>query len=56
VEFCEKNYGVTFPLADKVDVKGGTQSPIYQWLTKLIMPIPQREMDVNKQLVQNEGY
>jgi hypothetical protein len=23
---------------------------------KLIMPIPQREMDVNKQLVQNEGY
>ena len=34
VEFCEKNYGVTFPLADKVDVKGGTQSPIYQWLTQ----------------------
>lgn len=23
---------------------------------KLIMPIPQREMDVNKQLVQNQGY
>jgi hypothetical protein len=23
---------------------------------KLIMPIPQREMDVNKKLVQNEGY
>jgi starch-binding outer membrane protein, SusD/RagB family len=23
---------------------------------KLIMPIPQREMDVNKNLVQNEGY
>jgi hypothetical protein len=23
---------------------------------KLILPIPQREMDVNKQLVQNEGY
>ena len=23
---------------------------------KLIMPIPQREMDVNKQLVQNAGY
>jgi glutathione peroxidase len=22
VEFCEKNYGVNFPLADKVDVKG----------------------------------
>jgi starch-binding outer membrane protein, SusD/RagB family len=24
--------------------------------SKLILPIPQREMDVNKQLVQNEGY
>ena len=23
---------------------------------KLVMPIPQREMDVNKNLVQNEGY
>ena len=23
---------------------------------KLILPIPQREMDVNKSLVQNEGY
>jgi hypothetical protein len=23
---------------------------------KLILPIPQREMDVNKNLVQNEGY
>ncbi len=34
VEFCQKNYGVNFPLADKVDVKGGTQAPIYQWLTQ----------------------
>ncbi len=34
VDFCQKNYGVTFPLADKVDVKGGTQSAIYQWLTQ----------------------
>ena len=34
VEFCQKNYGVNFPLADKVDVKGSTQSPIYQWLTQ----------------------
>jgi glutathione peroxidase len=34
VDFCQKNYGVTFPLADKVDVKGGSQSAIYQWLTQ----------------------
>ena len=31
--FCKKNYGVTFPLATKVDVKGNDQTPIYKWLT-----------------------
>ena len=32
-DFCEKNYGVTFPLSSKIDVKGGNQHPIYTWLT-----------------------
>jgi glutathione peroxidase len=31
--FCEKNYGVTFPMAAKVSVKGEDMAPIYQWLT-----------------------
>ncbi len=31
--FCKKNYGVTFPLATKIDVKGRDQHPIYKWLT-----------------------
>ena len=31
--FCEKNYGVTFPIFEKVDVKGDTKSPLYAWLT-----------------------
>lgn len=31
--FCKKNYGVTFPLTEKIDVKGKGQHPIYQWLT-----------------------
>ena len=33
VAFCKKNYGVSFPLADKIDVKGDNIAPIYQWLT-----------------------
>ncbi|MCB0762664.1 MAG: glutathione peroxidase [Flavobacteriales bacterium] len=33
VSFCQKNYGVTFPLTEKIDVKGSDQHPIYQWLT-----------------------
>lgn len=32
-EFCEKNYGVTFTMMEKVSVKGKDQSPIYKWLT-----------------------
>ena len=31
--FCERNYGVTFPMTEKLDVKGKNQHPIYQWLT-----------------------
>ncbi|MGE8290074.1 MAG: glutathione peroxidase [Sphingobacterium sp.] len=31
--FCQRNYGVTFPMAAKIDVKGKQQAPIYQWLT-----------------------
>lgn len=33
-EFCRKNYGVTFPMAAKVSVKGKSMAPIYQWLTQ----------------------
>jgi glutathione peroxidase len=32
-EVCEKNYGVTFPVAAKISVKGDAQAPIYKWLT-----------------------
>lgn len=32
--FCQKNYGVTFPMAAKISVKGEDKAPIYQWLTE----------------------
>ena len=31
-EFCKKNYGVTFPLAEKVSVKGDDIAPVFKWL------------------------
>jgi glutathione peroxidase len=34
VEFCERNFGVTFPLTTKADVKGENQHPLYAELTK----------------------
>ena len=30
--FCTKNYGVSFPMAAKVSVKGSDIAPIYKWL------------------------
>lgn len=32
--FCQKNYGVTFPLAAKVSVKGDDIAPIFKYLTE----------------------
>lgn len=31
--FCERNYGVTFPMFGKIDVKGGNAHPLYRYLT-----------------------
>jgi len=30
--FCEKNFGVTFPLFSKVDVNGGDAHPLFKWM------------------------
>lgn len=32
-EFCTKNYGVTFDMFSKVDVKGDNMCPLYKYLT-----------------------
>lgn len=31
-EFCEKNYGVSFQMFQKISVKGSTKHPLYRWL------------------------
>ncbi len=33
-EFCQLNYGVSFPMMAKIDVNGPQAHPLYQWLTK----------------------
>lgn len=33
-EFCQKNYGVTFTMMEKISVKGKDQDPIFTWLTE----------------------
>lgn len=58
VEFCEKNYGVTFPMTSKIDVKGKDQHPVYQWLTNKELNGVSSETvgwNFNKFLVSPEG-
>jgi glutathione peroxidase len=31
--FCTRNYGVTFPMMEKISVKGDDIDPLYAWLT-----------------------
>jgi len=33
-EFCQKNYGVSFQMFDKIEVNGPGAHPLYQWLTQ----------------------
>lgn len=56
--FCKKNYGVTFLITEKVDVKGKNQHPLYQWLTdKNLNGIENTTVKWNfhKYLVNSEG-
>lgn len=32
-EFCQKNYGVTFQMLEKISVLGDDQHPLYKWLS-----------------------
>lgn len=33
-DFCQRNYGVTFPMMEKISVKGKDMHPMYQFLTQ----------------------
>lgn len=37
-EFCKKNYGVTFPLSEKISVKGDDADPLFKYLTSAENP------------------
>jgi glutathione peroxidase len=32
--FCQKNYGVSFSMMEKINVNGAQAHPLYQWLTQ----------------------
>lgn len=57
--FCKKNYGVTFPMAAKVSVKGEDAAPLFKYLTeeakRLGTPDPVIKWNFTKFLVDEKG-
>lgn len=58
-EFCKRNYGVTFPMAEKVSVKGDDIHPLFKYLTeeakKIETPDPVIKWNFTKFLINKEG-
>ena len=55
-EFCKLNFGVTFPLFDKLHVKGDDQHPLFAALTGPDSPYPGSiKWNFNKFIVDREG-
>ncbi|MDF1486057.1 glutathione peroxidase [Ramlibacter sp. H39-3-26] len=36
LDFCQRNYGVDFPMMEKIDVNGPQAAPLYQWLVEQV--------------------
>jgi glutathione peroxidase len=56
--FCEKNYGVTFPMFEKIDVNGANAHPLYRWLTEEapgLLGLEAIKWNFTKFLVDREG-
>ena len=53
--FCQKNYGVTFPLTAKIDVKGRNAHPFYQWANEEAGSSGQPRWNFHKYLIARDG-
>jgi glutathione peroxidase len=55
-EFCEMNFGVSFPLFSKISVKGEEMHPLYQEITTMPEPIGGEVLwNFQKYLVNKQG-
>ncbi|MEO1047892.1 MAG: glutathione peroxidase [Pseudomonadota bacterium] len=57
-EFCKVNFGVTFPLMQKIDVNGPDASPLFDWMKKEqtgIMGTTAIKWNFTKFLIDREG-
>ncbi|MGM8212493.1 glutathione peroxidase [Virgibacillus sp. W0430] len=56
--FCKLNYGVTFPMFEKVDVNGSNAHPLFQFLTKEAKGLFNKKIKWNftKFLINRQGH
>ena len=54
-KFCDRNYGVSFELFDKIHAKGSQQHPLYERLTHAIAPTNNVAWNFEKFLVNKKG-
>lgn len=57
--FCKLNYGVTFPMMEKIDVKGDAIAPIYKYLTTLSLnghSDNEVQWNFQKYLIDEQGF
>lgn len=57
MEFCQVNYGVTFPMFAKVDVNGEEADPLFKYLTSSGVSLSTEEIEWNfaKFLIDKDG-
>jgi glutathione peroxidase len=55
VQFCDRNYGVSFDMFDKVHAKGHEQHPLYAALTKAVEPTGDVAWNFEKFVVNKKG-
>ncbi|MBS3961685.1 MAG: glutathione peroxidase [Sandarakinorhabdus sp.] len=55
VEFCETNFGITFPLTEKSSVTGPRAAPIYQWAKATLASQNVPKWNFHKFLIGKDG-
>ena len=58
-QFCKVNFGVTFPLMQKVDVNGPDASPVFDWMkgeAKGLLGSKTIKWNFTKFLIDREGH
>jgi glutathione peroxidase len=54
-EFCQLNYGVSFPMTKKEHVKGKDAHPFYRWAKKILGCVTTPKWNFHKYLINKKG-